>query len=92
MPLLTPGPDKGRYIIHSDDPQAVANFIEQARADSELELADTIGPPGAPHTAVFVMPHEKAQALQQQFAAPNANNRLIIERDRPLSLFENGGN
>jgi hypothetical protein len=89
MPLLTPGSARGRYIVRSDDPQVLADFIEQARTDPELELADIIGPPGAPHTAVFDMPHEKAQALQQRFAAPNAN-RLIIERDRPLSLSENG--
>jgi hypothetical protein len=89
MPMLTPGPEKGRYIVRSEHPQALADFIEQARTDPELELADTIGPPGAPHTAVFVMPHTKAQALQQRFAAPNAD-RLIIERDRPLSLFEDG--
>lgn len=91
MPMLTPGPATGRYIIRSENPQVLARFIDEARADPELELADTIGPPGAPHTAVFIMSDEKAQALQQRFTAPDPN-RLIIERDRPLSLFENGAN
>jgi hypothetical protein len=88
MPLLTPGSATGRYIVRSEDPRALADFIEDAKADPELELVDTIGPAGAPHTAVFVMPHEKAQALQRREASNP--HRLIIERDRPLSLFGNG--
>jgi hypothetical protein len=91
MPLLTPGSPTGRYIIRSEDPKTLADFIEEAKSDTTLELVDLIGPAGAPHTAVFVMPHERAKALQQRFEASKPG-RLIIERDRPLSLFENGTN
>ncbi|HYD94056.1 MAG TPA: hypothetical protein VEC01_01930 [Noviherbaspirillum sp.] len=89
MPLLTPGSGKGRYIVRAEDPKKLAEFIFESEADPELELADLIGPAGAPHTAVFLMPHEKAKALQERFCT--SSDRLIIERDRPLSLFENGG-
>lgn len=90
MPLLTPGSPTGRYIVHSEDPKALADFIDAAKSDPDMELVDTIGPAGTPHTAVFVMPHEKAEALQQIEAAKPS--RLIIERDRPLSLFGDGIN
>ena len=89
MPLLTPGSTTGRYIVRSEDPKTLADFIDEAKADPELELADTIGPAGAPHTAVYVLPHEKAQTLQQRFEASQPG-RLFIERDRPLTLFGNG--
>ena len=87
MPLLSKGSGKGRYIVRSEDTKHLADFIDESKSDPELELVDLIGPAGAPHTAVFVIPHEKAAALEQRFG----KSRLIIERDRPLSLFENGG-
>lgn len=89
MPLLTPGSPAGRYIVHSEDPATLVNFIQEAKSDQALELVELIGPAGTPHTAVFVMPHERAKALQQRFEALQTG-RLTIERDRPLSLFESG--
>lgn len=84
MPLQTPHGGKDRYIVRSEDSSLLADFIDETTTDPELELVDTVGPVGAPHTAVFLMPHEKAQALQQRYGE---SNRIIIERDRPLSLF-----
>jgi hypothetical protein len=89
MPLLTPGSATGRYIVRSEDPKTLADFLEEAKSDEALELVDLIGPAGAPHTAVFVMPHERAKALQQRFEA-SKSSRLIIEPDRPLSMFGSG--
>jgi hypothetical protein len=84
MPLQTPHGDKDRYIVRSGDSSLLADFIDETTTDPELELVDTIGPVGAPHTAVFLMPDEKARALQQRYGE---SKRIIIERDRPLSLF-----
>ena len=89
MPLLSPGSGRGRYIVRSEEPKHLADFIDKAQSDPDLELVDLIGPAGAPHTAVFVIPHEKAAVLEQEFG--QSPTPLIIERDRPLSLFENGG-
>jgi len=88
MPLFSKGSGRGRYIVRAEDPKHLADFIDEAQSDPELELVDLIGPAGVPHTAVFVIPHEKAAALEQRFG--KSPIRLIIERDRPLSLFENG--
>lgn len=88
MPLQTLDDGKGRYIVRSEDPRLLAEFIDEAKIDPELELVDTIGPVGAPHTAVFLMQDEKARALQQRYGE---SNQIIIERDRPLSLFDSNG-
>jgi hypothetical protein len=88
MLLQTSDGSKDRYIVRSEDARLLADFIDEAKTDSELELVETIGPVGVPHTAVFLMPHEKARALQQRYGE---SNRVIIERDRPLSLFDSDG-
>ena len=88
MPLQRSDGSKDRYIVRSEDARLLADFIDEATTDPELELVETIGPVGVPHTAVFFMPHEKARALQQRYGE---SNRVIIERDRPLSLFDSDG-
>jgi len=74
----------GRYIIRSNTPEQLNAFIDSVRTDSSVELVDTIGPAGQPHTAVFTMPADKAALLEQRF---RDSNQLSIEPDRPLSLF-----
>lgn len=79
------GQESGRYIVRSDDPGKLAEFLDSLAGASGIEVVDLIGPVGAPHTAVVAMPHEKAVALEQQFRT--SNQLLTIEPDRPLSLF-----
>jgi len=85
MQTPSSGAGSGRYIVRSSDPRYLAMFIDGIRADPEIELIDTIGPPGQPHTAVLAMSEDKARALDLQFRTMNP--QLTIEPDRPLSLF-----
>lgn len=80
------GSGAGRYIVRSEDPAQLAQFIQTVAADPEMELVDAIGPAGHSHTVVVAMSHEKASALMQHFGTSTS---LKIEPDRPLSLFEN---
>ncbi len=84
MPTLQGGPGRGRYLIIANDSHRLQRFITEAQTDPELDLIDTIGPSGAPHTTVCEMTHNKAAALERDFQAEGA---LRIEPDRPLSLF-----
>jgi len=78
---------KGRYIIRSkDDGGQLTHFLSDVANDPDVSLLDTIGPVGQEHTAVFEMSHEKALFLAQRF---RNSNQLMIEPDRPLSLFIN---
>ena len=86
MPPLPTGPGKGRYIIRSrNDDKSLADFLLDAGKDPAIEVIDTIGPAGKPHTIVAEMSADTARSLEQRF---NSTNQLIIEPDRPLSLFQ----
>lgn len=84
MPPTSPQSGIGRYIVHSKEPGQLAEFIRNIQTEPEVELLDTLGPSGQPHTVVVSMSHEKAQALEQQ---SDFSKHLTIEPDRPLSLF-----
>lgn len=84
MTTFQGGPGRGRYLIIASDNRRLRRFVDDAHIDPELQLVETIGPNDAPHTAVYEMAHNKAIALQQDFAAEGV---LKIEPDRPLSLF-----
>lgn len=85
MPLISGGPGRGRYLVSCNDSAPLQRFLKEARTDPDLKLLDTLGPPDAPHTAVYDMAHERAARLQQSFAV---RGELNIEPDRPLSLFD----
>lgn len=88
MPPLAPTPDRGRYIIRSDDARQLAEFISDVRQDPTMELLDTIGPANQPHMVVVAMSHDQARSLELRFSK---SNQLKIEPDRPLSLFGEAG-
>lgn len=79
---------KSRYIIRArEEPvalAALAEFRASLPASPEIELVDTIGPPDQPHTLVVDVAAEQARSLEQRF---RNSQHLMIERDRPLSLF-----
>jgi rRNA processing protein Gar1 len=85
MPMAEPQAGSGRYIIRSDDSAKLNEFIKSVVSEPGMTLVDVIGPTEQPHTAVVEMSHDKARSLEQQFR--NAKTPMIIEPDRPLSLF-----
>ncbi len=75
---------RGRYLVSSGDSAALTCFVAEATRMPELQLLHTIGPQGAPHTAVFDMPHTTAAQLAQRFASAG---QMKIEPDQSLSMF-----
>ncbi len=84
MATIHGGPGRGRYLVSCADGARLANFVAESHADPELQLLDTIGPHGAPHTAVFDMAHATAAELERRFAT---SGDMKIEPDQPLSMF-----
>lgn len=78
------GTGRGRYIVRSEGPGQLAEFLDTVREEPDLEVVDLIGPADKPHTAVIVTTGEKATSLAQRFGDTHG---LKIEPDRPLSLF-----
>jgi hypothetical protein len=86
MPLLQTGPGKARFLIRAvGDAVPLADFLNSICGDPTIAIVDQIGPPGRPHTVVAEMSHDRARALEQRFSQ---SNQLMIEPDRPLSLFQ----
>ena len=78
--------DKIRFIVRArEEGHTLNDFLTMVQADPQLELVDTIGPQGCPHTAVVTAATEHAPAFEQRF---RNSPELMIERDRPLSLFD----
>ena len=78
--------EKSRYIVRARAEGSTLNdFLISIQGDPELELVDTIGPQGQPHTAVVAVTPEQALSFEQRF---RNSQHLMIERDRPLSLFD----
>jgi hypothetical protein len=84
MPTMSPVSDTGRYIVQSNDPAQLADFIQSVDADPDMQLLDAIGPANHRHTVVVAMSQEKAASLAQRLGP---STTLKIEPDSPLSLF-----
>ena len=84
MQAIEGGPGSGRYLVSCPNPGKLNEFIHASHQDPTLQLLDTIGPLGAPHTAVYEMAHAKAADLQRHFSTAG---ELKIEPDQPLSMF-----
>ena len=80
-------PPKSRYIVRAYDDASALSALSAllASLDGEpgIELVDTIGPQGRPHTAVLDVCPDNAAALELRV---RQIPQLIIEPDRPLSL------
>ncbi|QNA89586.1 hypothetical protein G4G28_15910 [Massilia sp. Dwa41.01b] len=83
MPVsATTGPGS-RYIVRAaGDDGALARFLDSIGADPALHVLETIGPAAAPHTLVVEADPAAIDQLRQRTL-----NQLMIEPDRPLSLF-----
>ena len=78
--------EKIRFIVRARAEGSTLNdFLTIIGDDPQLELVNTIGPQGLPHTAVVATATEHAPAFEQRF---RNSPELMIERDRPLSLFD----
>lgn len=78
--------EKIRFIVRGRHEESeLADFLSDLHGDPMLELIEVIGPPGKPHTAVVAVPPEQAPSFEQRFGN---SPHLLIERDRPLSLFD----
>ena len=78
--------EKIRFIVCGpEDGNALADFLAMIKNDHELELIDLIGPADRPHTAVVAVAPELAPAFAQRF---HNLKQLMIEQDRPMSLFD----
>lgn len=78
--------DKARYIVRArDEGSTLTDFLTMIETEPELNLVDTIGPAGHPHTAVVAVDAQHAHSFEQRFSKLQ---QLMIERDRPLSLLD----
>ncbi len=78
--------DTIRFIVRTRHEGAtLTDFLAQAGTDPALQVVDTIGPTGRPHTAVVATSADYAACFEQRFSH---HEHLIVERDRPLSLFD----
>jgi hypothetical protein len=85
MRTIEGGPGSGRYLISCGNSGMLSEFIHNSYKDPGLQLIDTMGPVGAPHTAVYEMAHQRASELQHLFSQ---SGELKIEPDQPLSMFD----
>jgi len=75
-----------RFIVRArQDGDTLSEFLDTVRGDPDLDVIDTIGPPGQPHTAVLAVAPALADAFEQRI---RTSPQLMIERDRPLSLLD----
>jgi hypothetical protein len=77
--------DTNRYIVRAaGDIAPLQSFIDSIVDDPVIRLVEKIGPARQPHTVVIETDVSTAQMLDQRF---RSTNQLMIEPDRPLSLF-----
>ena len=73
------------YIVRARESDgALAAFMRGIASDPDITLVDQIGPHGDPHTLVISVAADKAASLEERF---RNQTQLMLERDRPLSLF-----
>jgi hypothetical protein len=78
--------DTNRYIVRAaGDTAPLQSFIDSIVDDPVIRLVEKIGPAREPHTVVIETDVSTAQMLDLRF---RSTNQLMIETDRPLSLFE----
>jgi hypothetical protein len=78
--------DTNRYIVRAaGDTAPLQSFIDSIVDDPVIRLVEKIGPAREPHTVVIETDVSTAQMLDLRF---RSTNQLMIEPDRPLSLFE----
>ncbi len=78
--------EKIRFIVRvRHEGGTLADFLAMIHEEPAIELVDTIGPAQQPHTAVIAVEPEQAPSFEQRF---QHSQQLMIERDRPLSLFD----
>ena len=78
--------EKTRFIVRTrQEGGTLADFLATIQSEPQLEVVDTIGPAGSPHTAVIAVCADHALSFEQRLGN---SQQLMIERDRPLSLLD----
>jgi len=89
IPRATPA--KSRFLVHAALGAPLNEFLAVATTDPDIAVVEVLGPRDRPHTAVVEISADKAQQLDQHFRRTGTpSHQLIIEPDRPLSLFDHG--
>ena len=70
------------YLVRAHEQRVLADVIAFFEADPSHVSVRRLGPTDAPHTLVVSMNEEQVSALVRHFG-----DQLIVERDRPLSLY-----
>jgi hypothetical protein len=79
-------PNTNRYLVRAaGDIAPMQSFIDSITDDPVIRLVEKIGPAHQTHTVVIETDVSTAQMLEQRF---RSTNQLMIEPDRPLSLFD----
>jgi hypothetical protein len=74
-----------RYIVRAaGDSAPLQSFIDSIVDDPVIRLVEKIGPARQAHTVVIETDVSTAQMLDLRF---RSTNQLMIEPDRPLSMF-----
>ena len=74
-----------RYIVRAaGDCTPLQSFIDSIVDDPVIRLVEKIGPARQSHTVIIETDLSTAQMLDLRF---RSTNQLMIEPDRPLSLF-----
>ncbi|MGZ5202415.1 MAG: hypothetical protein ACXWC4_21860 [Telluria sp.] len=77
-----------RYIVRAaGDSAPLQSFIDGLPGEPAIRLVQAIGPAAQAHTVVIQTDAATAQALAHRFSH---TNQLMIEPDRPLSMFGHG--
>jgi hypothetical protein len=77
-----------RYLVRATGGSAPpCSFLASLPDEPAIGLVHTIGPARQPHTVVIRTDAPAAQALAQRFSH---TNQLMIEPDRPSSMFGQG--
>jgi hypothetical protein len=82
MPQSSSTNERHDYLIRVRAPATLAGPAAFIAADPAFTVVRQIGPPDQPHTLVVSTTEASAAALRQRFG-----DELIVERDRPLTLF-----
>jgi hypothetical protein len=70
------------YLVRARAPATLVRALEFIANDPGFTLLRRMGSADLPHTLVVSMSDAGAERLRQHFSS-----ELIVERDRPLSLF-----
>jgi hypothetical protein len=83
MPQSTPSNTPRDHLVRVRDAAVLPQLVQFIEVDLRTPIARRLGPATDPHTLVVAITDDQAALLRQRFG-----NQVIVEPDRPLSLYE----